>query len=224
MLIFDQLRISDNGKKVYINFHVNKATYFDNVTLDSITVIPALSGNGNVQISETECAPPEDKYIYKKVYGENVKSDDIVLDNTVLAEAFNNTDNEGEPIHDGATAKATHNGTFSNELLFVYVKCKLPVGELNPCIPCDSDCEMTTVGVTFDEALLYQKVMQFTKELADTCNISKGFVDMILLWNGFKAAIETGHYIPAIDFWKKLFFGYPGMSGIVNSKPCGCHG
>ena len=212
MLIFDQLRISDDGKKVFINFHVNKATYFDAVTLDSITVIPAISSKGDIQVSETDCVPPTDNYIYKKVYGEGMKSDDIVLDDIIISEAFNNTDSEGNPIHEGATAKASYNGSFSNVLLFVYVKCKIPAGELNSCVPCDSDSAMTTLGVTFDENLYYQKVMQFTKELADNCTVSKGFIDMILLWNGFKAAIETEHYIPAIDFWKKLFFGHHGIS------------
>jgi hypothetical protein len=66
--------------------------------------------------------------------------------------------------------------------------------------------------------------MEFTRELAVECRIPRGFLDMILLWNGFKAAIETEHYIPAIDFWKKLFFGHHGMPGLTNPKPCGCHG
>ena len=83
---------------------------------------------------------------------------------------------------------------------------------------------MTTLGVTFDETLLYQKVMQFTKELADSCAVSKGFIDMILLWNGFKAAVDTEHYLPAIDFWKKMFYGHHGINGLSSSKPCGCHG
>ena len=110
--------------------------------------------------------------------------------------------------------------TLSNKLLFVYVICK---GTPGPCTPCRLD-ELTTLGVTFDESLYYQKVMQLTKQLADECKVSKDFIDMILLWNGFKSAVETEHYIPAIDFWKKLFFGHHGMTGLNNSKPCGCHG
>ena len=31
MILFDQLRISDDGKRLYINAHVNKADYFANV-------------------------------------------------------------------------------------------------------------------------------------------------------------------------------------------------
>lgn len=31
MVIFDQLRISDDGKRMYINAHVNKADYFNDI-------------------------------------------------------------------------------------------------------------------------------------------------------------------------------------------------
>lgn len=223
MLIFDQLRVSDDGKNLFIDMHVNTSSYYENVTLESITIIPALSSAGEIQISETNCAPPEDNYIYKKEYPAGVKSDTIVIDDTVLAEAFINTDSEGQPINDGPTAKASFSGGFSNNLFFVYVKCQIPAAQLNPCVPCDSASAMTTIGVTFDEVLMYQKVMQFTKTLINKCDIPKEFIDLILLWNGFKASIETEHFIPAIDFWKKMFLDNHSLPN-TSSNICGCHG
>lgn len=195
MLLFDQLRISDDGKRMYINIHVNFATYFDNIMLDSITICTA------DQVSETNPNAPSQDYIYKKVYTEDLQVDNIVLTPQDMNENFTKS-------------------SFSSDLFFVYVKCK---GTPDQCTPCTLDEEIT-LGVTFDESVFYQKVMQLTKQLADECKISKDFIDMILLWNGFKAAVETEHYIPAIDFWKKLFFGHHGMLGLSNSKPCGCHG
>lgn len=203
-VLFDQLRISDDGKRLYINLHVNNASYFEHIYLDSITITTA------DKVSETNPECPTDDYIYKKVYDEAVKEDALVLENCDL---MRNWEEEN--------SKMFFKGTdLSNSLLFVYVKVK---GIPDECTPCRLDEEIT-LGVTFDENLLYQKVMQLTKELADECRVSKDFIDLILLWNGFKAAIETEHYIPAIDFWKKLFFGHHGMSGIANRKPCGCHG
>ncbi len=195
MLLFDQLRISDDGKRMYINIHVNFATYFDNIMLDSITICTA------DQVSETNPNAPSQDYIYKKVYTEDLQVDNIVLTPQDMNENF------------------TKN-SFSSDLFFVYVKCE---GTPDQCTPCTLDEEIT-LGVTFDESIFYQKVMQLTKQLADECKVSKDFIDMILLWNGFKAAVETEHYIPAIDFWKKLFFGHHGVLGLSNSKPCGCHG
>jgi hypothetical protein len=194
MVIFDQLRISDDGKQLFIDAHVNKSSDFDAITLDSIVI------QTQDQISETDPFTPGSTYIYSAAIEGNEKELHLCLD--------------------ASTDFEQSLSTLSNLLLFVYITCK---GTPGPCIPCRLD-EMTTLGVTFDENLYYQKVMQFTKELADNCTVSKGFIDMILLWNGFKAAIETEHYIPAIDFWKKLFFGHHGMSGLSNSKPCGCHG
>lgn len=192
MIIFDQLRISDDGKRMYINVHVNKASYFDNIYIDYITIM--------TEDKVSEMAPElfTDDYIYKQVIEGNEKELNLVLSVADFNESFSKS-------------------TLSENLFFVYIKCK---GVPDPCTPCTLD-ELTTLGVTFDEALLYQKVMQFTRELGQDCEIPQGFLDLILLWNGFKAAIETEHYVSAIDFWKKLFKG----NGIIGtSNGCGCHG
>lgn len=194
MIIFDRLQISDNGKWLYIDVHVNQADYFDDIYIDKVVI------QTQDQVSESDPCTPGDQYIYQMTVDESTKELHLALNANT---DFDITDK-----------------TLSNKLLFVYVKCK---GTSDPCTPCRLD-EMTTLGVTFDDALLYQQVMQFTKELADTCAVSKGFIDMILLWHGFKAAINTEHYLPAIDFWKKMFYGHHGMNGLSSSKPCGCHG
>ena len=192
MVIFDRLQISDNGKMLYIDVHVNKASYFDNITLDKLII------QTSDQVSETDPCSPGDSHILSMDIEGNEKELHLALKaNVDFDEVFH---------------------TLSDKLLFVYVICKGIPGE---CTPCRLD-EMTTLGVTFDTALLYQKVMQHVRELNETCKIAKGFLDLILLWNGFKAAIETEHYIPAIDFWKKLFKNRYGKGNF--SKPCGCHG
>ena len=202
-VLFDQLRISDDGKRMYINIHINKAEYFDNIYLDRLTIVPA------DKVSETSPHLPSSDYIYNKVFEGNQKEADLVLLSTDFNEKFVKTD-------------------FSHDLFFVYVKVK---GTPDPCTPCTLDEEIT-LGVTFDENLLYQKVMQFTKSLADDCNIPVAFTDFILLWNAFKASAETEHYVPAIKYWNMLFgmdaegipYGaYDKNSGMIH-KLCGCHG
>ena len=61
-VIFDQLRISDNGTKMYINLHVNKAEYFSNIYLDELVITTA------DKVSETNPSIPTTDYIYKKVF------------------------------------------------------------------------------------------------------------------------------------------------------------
>ena len=195
MVLFDQLRVSDDGKRMYINLHVNKAEYFDNIYLDEMVIIPA------DKVLETSPTIPSEDYIYKKVFEDGLKEADMVLLPTDFNEHFTKAD-------------------LSHDLFFVYVKVK---GTPDPCTPCRLDEEIT-LGVTFDENLLYQKVMGFTKDFADECQIPVGFTDFILMWNAFKASIETEHYIPAIKYWSMLF-NYGGKSiGLTSIKSCGCHG
>lgn len=195
MVIFDQLRISDDGNRMYINIHVNRADYFKDRYLDYMIIKTAK------QVSETEISPStsDGENVYILTFDGNLKEADIVLQPNDFNLNF-----------------AKNN--FSADLFFVYVVCKEV--KADPCTPCPL-AELTTLGVTFDEVLLYQKVMQFTRELNQDCEIPQNLLDLILLWYGFKAAIETEHYTVAIDFWKRLF---GGKNTIVTSKGCGCHG
>ena len=195
MILFDQLRISDDGKRMYINLHVNNADYFQNIYLDSLIVTTA------DKVSETSPHLPSEDYIYKKEFTGNEREADLVLQPVDMNEKFSKS-------------------SFSSDLFFVYVKVK---GTPDPCTPCRLDEEIT-LGVTFDENLLYQKVMQYTKSLVDDCTIPVGFIDFILLWNAFKASIETEHYIPAIKYYNMLFEKSNTVASYEMIKPCGCHG
>lgn len=192
MLIFDQLRLSDDATRLYINVHVNKADYFKDIYLDNIKIMTA------DKVSETNPEVPTEDCIFTHTFGDNVKEAALVL-----------------TVNDFLTLKQSD---ISRTLFFVYVKCK---GTVGACVPCRLD-ELTTLGVTFDEKLLYQRVMDYTKFLADNCKIPVGFTDFILLWNAFKASIETEHYIPAIKFWNQLFD--VDTIGNITYKGCGCHG
>nr|DAG91034.1 MAG TPA: hypothetical protein [Crassvirales sp.] len=204
MILFDQLRISDDGQRLYINAHVNKADYFKNMYIDSVVIMTA------DKVSETAPGTPTSDYIYKKEIEGNVKELDLVLTPLDFTKSW-----ETDP-----KAMVFNKADMSNTLFFVYVKCKGTPGE---CTPCRLD-EETTLGVVFDENMLYQRVMDYTKELVADCSIPTEFTDFILLWNAFKAAIETEHYVAAIKFYNKLF----GVvrSGYSNNiiKTCGCNG
>lgn len=191
MVIFDRLEIADSGKMLYIDAHVNQASYFDNIYLDKVII------QVSDQVSEMDPLSPGDKCIYNETIVGNEKEIHLAL---------------------AAGADLGVLKTLSDKLLFVYIVCK---GVPDPCTPCRLD-EMTTLGVVFDVNLLYQQMMQLTKELNRNCQIPKEFIDMILLWQGFKAAVETEHYIVAIDFWNRLF-GKNNVLSALNHK-CGCNG
>lgn len=202
-VIFDQLRISDDGKRMYVNMHVNRAGYFDNIYLDSMTIMTS------DKVSETNPDIPTSDYIFTYTFGDNVKEADMVLTAADFVKTW-----ETDP-----KAMVFTEAEMSRTLFFVYVKIK---GVPDECTPCRLDEEIN-LAVTFDENMLYQRVMDYTKNLAKDCQIPVEFTDFILLWNAFKAAIETEHYIPAIKYWQMLF-GKNKMSFGKITKNCGCHG
>lgn len=195
MVIFDQLKISDDGRQLYVDAHVSVADCFDAVTIQSLYICLGS------QVYETLTIDPESNgHIYHKTYDADVKEihECISIDDENLI--YNKTN-------------------FSQDLLFVYVGCNtVPEG-----CECYTHVGKYILGVTLDEALLYQRVMQFTKDLAQDCQVPVGFTDFILLWNAFKASVETDHFIPAIKYYNMLFDRSNGVS-VEPFKPCGCHG
>lgn len=204
MIIWNQLRISDDGKRMYINAHVNGASYFDKISIDSIVI---MTGD---RVSETDPGTPTSDYIYIKKFDDNTKEINLVLTPSDLSRSWE-TD---------ANAIAFNRTDMSKTLFFVYIRCK---GTPDSCTPCTLD-EQTTLGVVFDENILHQKVMDYTKELVADCSVPTAFTDFILLWYAFKSAIETEHYIPAIKFFNMIFEEVGKGTSSRTYKSCGCHG
>lgn len=214
MVIFDQLRLSDDGRKLYVNVHVNTASYFDGIYLDKIVI---KTGEKVLEATTPELysvdadGNPVD-CVYWTDFEDNTKEAALVI-----------TANDCTRVWEKDAQKINFKTEdMRKTLFFVYVKCK---GTLGECTPCRLD-ELTTVGVTFDEKLLYQRVMGWTKELGDSCNVPLGFADFILLWNAFKAAVETEHWVAAIRYWQTLFGVGDGFAAWSSNdvKGCGCHG
>lgn len=200
MVLIDQLRISDNAERLYINAHINEADYFDNIYFDEITIMTA------DKVSETTPELPTSNYIYHQVFDGNNKDIALVLTPTDFTKSW-----ETDP----AQMTFTHTDMMKT-LFFVYIKCK---GVPSVCTPCRLD-EEVTLAVTFDENLLHQRVMDYTKQLVKDCQVNTGFIDFILLWNAFKSSVETEHFIPAIKYYNLLF----GNQGDIVTNICGCNG
>lgn len=204
MIVFDQLRVSDDGTKLYVNAHVNKAKYFDDITIESLTIMTS------DKVSEATPNNPTSDYVYKVSFDENTKEVNLVLTVNDFTKTWK-TDPQ---------AMVFKQGDMCSSLFFVYIKCK---GTPDACTPCTLD-EDVTLGVTFWENMLYRKVMGYTKELTQECSVPTEFVDFILLWNAFKASVETEHYTSAIKFFNMLFGANEAAGYYKMTRGCGCHG
>lgn len=205
-VVFDQLRVSDSGDALYIDLHVNEASVFDDFYLDTLTITTAAIVKDVPPVD-----PPTSGYIYKLTFTGNQKEVSLVLDKGSFDTAF------ATPTEEVSADTPYTSSNLSSDLFIVYAHCKRTT---SADIPCELS-NLTTVGITFDTKKLYQKAMAYTKELANTCEVSKGFVDFILQWNAFKAAVDTGHYTAALKFYRMLF---SNVTTTGTAKPCGCHG
>ena len=206
MIIFDQLRISDDGSKMFIDVHVSQAVgegiYLQNIVITTAENVP-----------ETVSLTSVDKYIYKENFTGNKTEAELMLDVSAFNEAFNN-------MRPNAEATIPYQGTsLSGPLFFVWVDTTAE--NYSAETPCFAD--EPTLGVTFDAKLLYQQAMGYTKELADDCTISDGFIDFILNYSAFKSAIETDHYCDAKTFYNQLLDIRNNPKRIAG-RGCGCHG
>lgn len=193
-VVIDQLRVSDNGKTLFLDVHVNKASYFNNVYISKVTICT------EDQITETSPLSYGDDFIYQSQYDEGTREIHLVLDSNTFNEKF--------------TKK-----TLSSNMFFAYIEC---AGTPDPCTPCRLD-EPVTLAVTFDYGILFNQAMVYTKELANSCEIPAQFIDFILNVEALKLAIETEHYVPAIKRWKWLMdITDKGVATVY--KRCGCHG
>lgn len=214
MIIFDQLRVSEDGMSLLISAHVNGASYFENVHIEKVTIC--------TEDQVLNSGSYGDNYIYQLELAEEVRTIDLlinksVLDSTTIITPSNvNLSHSGEPV-----ASTVFSGTsFSNNMFFVFIECSAPA----PDTPCTLD-EATTIGVVFDYGVLYNRGMNYTRELADSCQIPSHFIDFILVMEAMKLSIATGNYQLAIEYWKQLARGFCGnLSTVTSIKPCGCHG
>lgn len=147
------------------------------------------------QISETNPEDYGEDFVYQKELSGKEYAD------TLCAELFNE--------------KYTEH-SLSGHMFFIFIECQ---GTPAANTPCGMD-NMTTLGVIFDSEILYKIAMNYTKELANTCIIPQYFKDFILKYNAFKFALNTGHYLVAIKFFKDLI----NSATSPITKPCGCHG
>lgn len=88
---------------------------------------------------------------------------------------------------------------------------------LPPDTPCGAD--IINMAAVYDRDVLLDKGLGYLKELGDTCEISRGFVDFILKRHALDMVIATCNYSMAIKYWKMLT-----MVKGTTIKGCGCDG
>lgn len=198
MVVFDELRITEDGGALIINAHLRKEIVEQDYA-NCISEIWVCDSSGYKEGAPSDANPIGAKvYSYAPSTGERHKVDIIVQP----------TDSQDLPTN------------FKGRLLFVYAVVHT-IDE--PVLPC-SCARNPTIGVTMDMGTVYKQFMSYIDELCNTDSCSrantKGLTDFILRFNSLLLAMDSRHYTKGIEFFDKWF---SKDSKTVPSE-CGCHG
>lgn len=196
MVVFDELRITEDGSALVISAHLRREI----VEQDSANCISEI---WVCDSSEYKDGVPSDAnpigakvYSYGPSTGERHKVDITV----------HPTDDQNLPTN------------FKGKMLFVYAIVRY-IEE--PALSCGC-ASNPAIGVALDMSVIYDQFMQYINELCNRgCNTQapKGLTDFILRYNAMLLAMDSKHYKVGIDFFDKWF------NGKSNNKVsnCGCN-
>lgn len=187
MIVFDQLYIDNNSKRLVIEASIENLSYFDNVEIDKVVI------------------DSQDTYI-----------DNGPSSNPILVQQIP----QGQQLNKHIKLEISEKELgipFNNNMLFIYVFAK---GYPSPDTPCGYD-NNKIMGIAANLYPYYQSMMSGVKEISDTCNIPKYFINNILRFKAIELSIKTGNYSQAIKYWKK-FFSSDRVRYI--HQTCGCYG
>jgi hypothetical protein len=190
MIHFNRLFIDPVANKLVVDVSVLNDAYYKDVYLNKIYI------------------DTQDTYIDT---GPSSQAKEFIIEDTVSSLS-------GKSVGQKTVVKEFDSadiGTMDN-MFFVYVYVK---GYPAPNTPCGGD-NCYTLGVAVNMQPFYNQAMGYIKDLSDSCNISKDFIDYILKLRGLELAVKTCNYIEAIEYFKKFFKNRKTSN--KKSGGCGC--
>lgn len=216
MITFDQLAITTDGKYLIIDARIDNSRYFDNVYIDSVvidsqdTYIQNGPSSNPVFVYEV----PDSQYDTVFSVSEPCGCGPVIDQQDSCC----TTDEHGKSRHIRLVISEKELGmSFRNNMLFVYVIAK---GCPSPDTPCGYD-NSKVMGVVVNLYPYYQSMMSGVREIGETCEVPRYFINNILRFKALELSIKTGNYMQAIKYWRKFF-----ISDKVRPlyKQCGCYG
>lgn len=197
MVVFNELRISDDKESIVIDCNIQDVSYYTEMYINGIYL------EYYKDFSEASSLGERAITVYEKGDGDAM---------TYIRRIVNL-----DEIRDTIGLESLAGGLF-----YVVVDCDgtLPADIIQYGAWASS---ATDVGVVFDWEMLYRLGMQYVAQYYygdKVCADKNGLVQFILLWNALRLAINTGDWSMVNSLWGK-FTSFQMMGGGVAS-PCKC--
>ena len=189
MIVFNNVKISQDDKYITIDAEIENNKYYENMYIDSVIIDnqDTFSPNG-----------PSNNPIY-----------------TYKAQPLN-SDIYSRNVHLELTKVDLNLATLEKNIFFIYI---IAGGVPAPDTPCGYD-NNTAVKVLVNTYPIYRNIMNYIKELGNTCSVPYNLIDKSLQLKMLDISIQTGNNAEAINIWKKYF-----MDNITNEPiNCNCNG
>ena len=218
MVIFNDLRITEDKKRLIVDCQIEDVDGYDSFYIDSVVVV--YYANYSDQCVGT---PTEDTSII--LYQKDEDDPDDVIRAGRWALTLRDLTDESSPKFNPNFG--THK--FDGELFFVYVRVAGGSGQdlyiLNHR-GCGAD-RMYDVGVVLDWHKVYEQGIAFAAKLgtscANPCEDPSGFEQFILHWYGLQLAIATCDWYQVTKLWPKFIRAFSrGVGNPSLGSGCGC--
>lgn len=196
MVQFDDLRISSDKQKLYVECRVKDYDAYQNMYIKSIK-LEYYKKRGPVGVPGASAIT-----MYSNPSDTSIKQVRATLNVTSLTETF-------------GTDK------FEGGLFYVTVECDGTLGASAAQLPCGEDSTID-IGLVLDWEKLYAQGMAGINSMLRGCNpceVPGNFEHFLLVWNGLKLAMDACDYDLVDKLWGKLSFG---AGDAVTISGCGC--
>lgn len=201
MVIFNDLRLSDDKKTLVVDCSIEEITIYSDMYIKSVY----LDYYKNV----TTPGVPSDKALL--IY-ENTEDDETVK-------------NLRKCISEASLVPAFGTTTFEGGMFYVIITCEGDLPASTSTFYCGAD-DATDVGLVLDWKMVHETGMQFVAAMntgcVSVCEDNKDFMSFVLLWNALKLALASCDYTQLATLWDKFKRVYSADSlGAVSG--CGCN-
>lgn len=216
MIIFNELRITPDGKSLIIDAEVSDLKYFKDVYIESIYI----DNQDTFAYRESPSTNPvfsykvEDKpsVIYALPECGNCNP---VKDKSDKAVCFTEDTSAGEK-RVRLELNSSVLGSLKDNMFFIFIKTS---GVPSADCPCNSDKEYH-LGIAAHLYPFYKSIIGYMKQLNNECDTPKAFIDAILRFKALELNIKLGHYTEAIKYWNRWFKNI--KTNTITLKTCSC--
>ena len=209
MVKFDILSISADGKKLLVGASILDIPYYKDRIIEKVYIDTQDTFEGKRPSSKAWCYTfKDDDY---KTIEEAVKTGYTGEED----EENEDTDNSGEQTVRTINRQSVYVeferddidddddllANPSNNLFFVYIKCS---SDINGDAPCEMQSPYT-MGYAYNTCVIREALMYYVKEISNSCEIPKKFIDLYLRSKALEISLCLGHYPEAIMFFNAFY-------------------